>query len=83
MPSARPAGELAVATTAKIFRVQPDVYGRVLVLAEPARRPYGVTAECADDQGGRFYLDELRASGLAIRTGAPSSQATTASMVSE
>ncbi|ORW44131.1 glyoxalase [Mycobacterium paraense] len=29
------------------------------VLAEPARQPYGVTAECADDQGGRFYLGEL------------------------
>lgn len=27
-----------------------------LVLADPARQPYGVSAECADDQGGRFYL---------------------------
>jgi uncharacterized glyoxalase superfamily protein PhnB len=26
---------------------------------EPARQPYGVTAECADDQGTRFYLGEL------------------------
>jgi predicted enzyme related to lactoylglutathione lyase len=29
------------------------------VLAEPARQPYGMTAECADDQGGRFYLGEF------------------------
>ncbi|OBH06628.1 glyoxalase [Mycobacterium sp. E2699] len=29
------------------------------VLSEPARQPYGVTAECADDQGGRFYLGEF------------------------
>jgi predicted enzyme related to lactoylglutathione lyase len=26
---------------------------------EPDRQPYGVTAECADDQGSRFYLGEL------------------------
>jgi predicted enzyme related to lactoylglutathione lyase len=29
------------------------------VLQEPARQPYGVTAECTDDQGGRFYLGEF------------------------
>ncbi len=29
------------------------------VLQEPARQPYGVTAECIDDQGGRFYLGEF------------------------
>ena len=29
------------------------------VLAEPARQPYGLTAECTDDQGGRFYLGEF------------------------
>ncbi|HEY1440829.1 MAG TPA: VOC family protein [Mycobacterium sp.] len=29
------------------------------VLAEPARQPYGVSAECADDQGARFYLGEF------------------------
>ncbi|MEB3982905.1 VOC family protein [Mycobacterium sp. 663a-19] len=29
------------------------------VLAEPARQPYGVSAECADDQGARFYLGQL------------------------
>ena len=26
------------------------------VIAEPSRQSYGVMAECADDQGGRFYL---------------------------
>lgn len=26
------------------------------VLSGPDRRPYGVSAECLDDQGGRFYL---------------------------
>ncbi|AQT78789.1 glyoxalase [Mycolicibacterium litorale] len=29
------------------------------VLAEPNRQPYGLSAECADDQGGRFYLGEF------------------------
>ena len=29
------------------------------VLQEPARQPYGVSAECIDDQGGRFYLGEF------------------------
>jgi predicted enzyme related to lactoylglutathione lyase len=29
------------------------------VLAEPARQPYGITAECADDQGARFYLGQF------------------------
>ncbi len=29
------------------------------VLAEPARQPYGLTAECVDDQGGRFYLGQF------------------------
>ncbi|BBX09788.1 VOC family protein [Mycolicibacterium aichiense] len=29
------------------------------VLAEPAPQPYGLTAECTDDQGGRFYLGEF------------------------
>ena len=26
------------------------------VIQEPAAQPYGVTAECTDDQGARFYL---------------------------
>ena len=25
---------------------------------EPERMPYGITAECADDQGVRFYLGD-------------------------
>ena len=29
------------------------------VLAEPSRQPYGVSAECTDDQGARFYLGQL------------------------
>ncbi|OBF79942.1 glyoxalase [Mycobacterium sp. 852002-51163_SCH5372311] len=29
------------------------------VLAEPSRQPYGVTAECVDDQGARFYLGQF------------------------
>lgn len=29
------------------------------VLAEPSRQPYGISAECTDDQGGRFYLGEF------------------------
>ncbi|WAJ46109.1 VOC family protein [Mycobacterium sp. Aquia_216] len=29
------------------------------VLAEPAGQPYGVTAECTDDQGARFYLGKF------------------------
>jgi predicted enzyme related to lactoylglutathione lyase len=30
-----------------------------IVLAAPARQPYGVSAECLDDQGSRFYLGEF------------------------
>jgi predicted enzyme related to lactoylglutathione lyase len=29
------------------------------VLAEPVRQPYGVSVECTDDQGARFYLGEF------------------------
>ncbi|MDT5218497.1 MAG: hypothetical protein QOF15_602 [Mycobacterium sp.] len=29
------------------------------VLAEPSRQPYGVSAECTDDQGARFYLGQF------------------------
>ncbi|WP_246395808.1 VOC family protein [Actinomadura luteofluorescens] len=24
----------------------------------PARQPYGITSECTDDQGSRFYLGQ-------------------------
>ncbi|WP_433478687.1 VOC family protein [Spirillospora sp. CA-142024] len=27
--------------------------------SDPAQRPYGLTADCTDDQGGRFYLGQL------------------------
>lgn len=29
------------------------------VISQPQRQPYGLMAECADDQGGRFYLGEF------------------------
>ena len=29
------------------------------VIQEPKRQPYGLMAECTDDQGGRFYLGEF------------------------
>ena len=29
------------------------------VISEPTRQPYGVTAECSDNQGSRFYLGEF------------------------
>lgn len=29
------------------------------VLAEPSRQPYGLSAECTDDQGTRFYLGQF------------------------
>jgi predicted enzyme related to lactoylglutathione lyase len=29
------------------------------VLAEPAQQPYGISAECTDDQGARFYLGQF------------------------
>lgn len=29
------------------------------VLEEPTRQPYGISARCADDQGGEFYLGQL------------------------
>jgi predicted enzyme related to lactoylglutathione lyase len=29
------------------------------VLAEPSRQPYGISAECTDDQGARFYLGQF------------------------
>ncbi|WP_422749497.1 VOC family protein [Mycobacterium sp. WMMD1722] len=30
-----------------------------VVLQTPARQPYGLMAECTDDQGGRFYLGQF------------------------
>jgi uncharacterized glyoxalase superfamily protein PhnB len=65
-PMAGAAGGSAIPTTVPMWTV-PDIHAAVArvraaggtVLAEPARQPYGVTAECADDQGGRFYLAEF------------------------
>ncbi|WP_407937886.1 VOC family protein [Mycobacterium interjectum] len=65
-PMAGAAGGSAEPTTVPMWTV-PDIEAAVVrvreaggtVLAEPARQPYGVTAECADDQGGRFYLGEF------------------------
>lgn len=65
-PMAGAAGGSANAMTVPMWAVSDidDAVARVraaggTVLAEPARQPYGVTAECADDQGTRFYLGEL------------------------
>ena len=65
-PMAGAAGGSADPTTVPMWTVS-DIDAAVsrvreaggTVLAEPARQPYGVTAECADDQGGRFYLGEF------------------------
>lgn len=65
-PMAGAAGGNASPTTVPMWTVS-DIGAAVArvreaggtVLAEPARQPYGVTAECADDQGGRFYLGEF------------------------
>lgn len=65
-PMAGAAGGSTSSTTVPMWAV-PDIRAAVArvreaggtVLAEPARQPYGVTAECADDQGGRFYLGEF------------------------
>lgn len=65
-PMAGAAGGSASRATVPMWTV-PDIDAAVArvreaggtVLAEPARQPYGVTAECADDQGGRFYLGEF------------------------
>lgn len=65
-PMAGVAGGSATPTTVPMWTVS-DIDAAVArvreaggtVLAEPARQPYGVTAECTDDQGGRFYLGEF------------------------
>lgn len=65
-PMAGAAGGSTNSTTVPMWTVS-DIHAAVArvraaggtVLAEPARQPYGVTAECADDQGSRFYLGEF------------------------
>ena len=43
--------------------MEPGVIGPALasrhagtVIAEPSRQPYGLMAECTDDQGGRMFV---------------------------
>jgi predicted enzyme related to lactoylglutathione lyase len=62
-PMAGAAGGAAVTTTVPMWTVADidDAVVRVrdaggTVLQEPSRQPYGVMAECRDDQGARFYL---------------------------
>jgi predicted enzyme related to lactoylglutathione lyase len=65
-PMAGAAGGSASATTVPMWTVA-DIEAAVArvvaaggtVLQEPARQPYGTTAECTDDQGGRFYLGQF------------------------
>jgi predicted enzyme related to lactoylglutathione lyase len=65
-PMAGVAGGNARPTTVPMWTVADiaAALGRVreaggAVLAEPARQPYGIQAECADDQGSLFYLGEF------------------------
>jgi predicted enzyme related to lactoylglutathione lyase len=58
-------GGHAVATGVPMFRVDEigAAVGRVRAAGgtstDPERRPYGISAECTDDQGTRFYLGQL------------------------
>jgi uncharacterized glyoxalase superfamily protein PhnB len=65
-PMAGVAGGSARATTVPMWTVDDieTAVSRVgeaggTVIQAPARQPYGVMAECTDDQGGRFYLGEF------------------------
>lgn len=65
-PMSGVAGGSATRSTVPMWTV-PDIesaVGRVReagggVIQEPSQRPYGIMAECTDDQGGRFYLGEF------------------------
>jgi uncharacterized protein len=64
-PMAGLSGGHAEATTVPMWRVA-DLHaavGRVRAAggtaAEPRQEPYGLTADCADDQGTRFYLGQF------------------------
>lgn len=65
-PMAGVAGGAATATTVPMWTVD-DVEAAVArvreaggtVIQEPSQQPYGKTAQCTDDQGGRFYLGEF------------------------
>ncbi|MFZ0835188.1 MAG: VOC family protein, partial [Mycobacterium sp.] len=65
-PMAGVAGDSALPTTVPMWTVADidDAVARVrqaggTVLQEPSRQPYGVMAECRDDQGTRFYLGQF------------------------
>ncbi len=65
-PMAGVAGGSAASATVPMWTVADvdDAVARVreaggTVIAEPARQPYGLTAQCRDDQGGRFYLGQF------------------------
>ncbi|HEX9174937.1 MAG TPA: VOC family protein [Mycobacterium sp.] len=67
-PMAGVAGGSAEPTTVPMWTVADidDAVARVreaggTVMQEPNRQPYGVMAECRDDQGSRFYLGEFSA----------------------
>ncbi|OBI95932.1 glyoxalase [Mycobacterium alsense] len=65
-PMAGAAGGCERVTTVPMWTVS-DIHAAVArvreaggtVLSEPSRQPYGLSAECVDDQGGRFYLGEF------------------------
>jgi predicted enzyme related to lactoylglutathione lyase len=64
-PMAGLSGGHAEATTVPMWRVADlrAAVGRVRAAggtaSEPRQEPYGLTADCADDQGTRFYLGQL------------------------
>jgi predicted enzyme related to lactoylglutathione lyase len=65
-PMAGVAGRSVEATTVPMWTVADinDGVARVretggTVISEPTRQPYGMMAECRDDQGCRFYLGEF------------------------
>ena len=64
-PMAGLSGGHAEATTVPMWRVADlhDAVGRVRAAGgtatEPRQEPYGLTADCTDDQGSRFYLGQL------------------------
>ena len=64
-PMAGLSGGHAQATTVPMWRVADlrAAVGRVRAAggtaAEPRQEPYGLTADCADDQGTRFYLGQF------------------------
>jgi predicted enzyme related to lactoylglutathione lyase len=66
-PMAGLSGGHAEATTVPMWRVADlqATMGRVRVAggaaAEPRQEPYGLTADCTDDQGTRFYLGQFPA----------------------